>query len=333
MHSAFETQSARDHGGNLAEAMSRFGSDPSAWLDLSTGINPNAYPIGNVSSASWTRLPDCDAISNLLVTARRSYEVPEEAKVVAAPGCSALIRIMPRLVHAANVAIPGPTYNEHAAAFASEGWEVTENPRPGVTAAVIVNPNNPDGRRWAQNELQILADALDLLVVDESFMDPTPDGSLIPLSGRDNVVILRSFGKFYGLAGLRLGFAITGPATAARLAETLGPWAISGPALEIGTQALADTAWAGQTRHETAKAADRLVEIASTAGWRPVGGTALFQTFETPDAEAAQMTLASHRIWSRIFPYSATWVRLGLPGTPEEWSRLETAFRACSPAR
>lgn len=331
MRPAPDMQRPRDHGGNLAEAVARYGGLATQWTDLSTGINPNAYPVGDVAPQAWSSLPDADAIANISTAARRAYGVPECAHVVVAPGCSALIRLMPRLAQRAHVVITGPTYNEHAAAFLSEGWEVADQPRNGVTAAVIVNPNNPDGRIWTAAELHVLAEAMDLLVIDESFMDPTPEGSYIPLAGADNVVVLRSFGKFYGLAGLRLGFAITGARTASRLTEMLGPWAVSGPALEIGARALADAKWAEQTRQEIAAAASRLVKLARAAGWPSVGGTALFQTFETSDAAAAQFTLAKHRIWSRIFPYSDTWIRLGLPGTVDDWSRIEAALAECSP--
>jgi cobalamin biosynthetic protein CobC len=320
-------QTARDHGGNLAEAMARFGGAPGDWLDLSTGINPVPWPVPDLSPSAWSRLPDAPAMAALNAAARRAYDVAPEASITAAPGASALIRLMPRLAPAAKVAIPGPTYNEHAAAFAAEGWEVVDRPGPGVTAAVIVNPNNPDGRLWSLAELTVMAEAMDLLVVDESFMDPTPDGSMCATAGPESLVILRSFGKFYGLAGVRLGFAITGPRTAARIADLLGPWAVSGPAIEIGSKALRDDDWAEAERTRLAADAARLTTLATAAGWRALGGTALFQTFETPDAAAARDRLARAHIWSRIFPYSPAWIRLGLPPDEAGWHRLAQALR------
>lgn len=317
----------RDHGGNLAEAVFRHGGDAADWLDLSTGINPVAYAVPRMAAEAWTRLPEAGALAGLTHAAARAYEVAPEAKVVAAPGASALIRLMPRLATPARVAIPGPTYNEHAAAFAAAGWEVTDRPGPGVTAAVIVNPNNPDGRLWTRAELLVMADAMDLLVVDESFMDPDPAESVAPDAGAEGLVVLRSFGKFYGLAGLRLGFAITGPVTAARIADALGPWAVSGPAITVGCAALSDMDWTERTRARLAADAARLRTAAARAGWQPVGGTALFQTFETGDARAAQQALARHRIWTRIFPYAPGWIRLGLPA-PADWPRVEAALAA-----
>lgn len=316
----------RDHGGNLAEAMARYGCTRADWLDLSTGINPQPYPVGTLAPEAWTRLPEADAFARLGHAARQAYEVAPEAACIAAPGASALIRLMPRLAPPAKVAIPGPTYNEHAAAFRAEGWEVVDRPAPGVTAAVIVNPNNPDGRLWRRDELRVMAEALDLLVVDESFMEPDPAEAMAPEADMPGLVVLRSFGKFYGLAGLRLGFALAAPALAARIADGLGPWAVSGPAIEIGTQALADADWAEATRSCLAQDAARLRELGLQAGWRPVGGTALFQTFETGDALAAQARLAEAHIWSRAFPYAQGWLRLGLPGDPADWARLERAL-------
>jgi cobalamin biosynthetic protein CobC len=317
---------ARDHGGDLAAAIASRGGAPEDWLDLSTGINPRAWPVPDLPARLWRRLPDADAMEALLTAARRAYRVPPAASLVAAPGASALIRLAPRLTPPVAVAIPGPTYNEHAAAFAAEGWRVAERPGRGVTAAAVVNPNNPDGRLWSRRDLLLLAEALDLLVVDESFVDPVPEFSLVPDAGRDGLVVLRSFGKFYGLAGLRLGFAVGAPADIARLAELLGPWPVSGPALETGRRALADRGWAEAERARLAADAERLSVLGRAAGWREVGGTALFRTFETPDARAARERLARARIWSRIFPWSRTWLRLGLPGDEAGWARLAAAL-------
>jgi cobalamin biosynthetic protein CobC len=317
---------ARDHGGNLADACARFGGAAGDWLDLSTGINPVAYPVTGVSPAAWARLPDRSAFAAAEAAARAAYGVPEGAAVVAAAGASALIGLMPRLIRGTAVAIPEPTYNEHGAAFRAAGWRVLDRPEAGTAAAVIVNPNNPDGRRWSVEELLLMAEALPLVVVDESFVDLTPEASLCPRAGDEGLVVLRSFGKFYGLAGLRLGFAVCGPETAARLRAMLGPWAVSGPALEIGARALADAAWAERSRARIRADATRLAALGRAAGWRPVGGAGLFTTFETPDAAAAQERLAKAQIWSRVFPYSATWLRLGLPGDETGWQRLAAAL-------
>jgi len=319
---------ARDHGGNLAAARARFGGDAASWLDLSTGINPLPYPVGTLEPSDWARLPEAEAVERLVAAARDAWGVPESAGVVAAPGVSALIRMMPRLDSAGSVAIPAPTYNEHAAAFCAEGWRISERPDRATRAAVIVNPNNPDGRSWEAHELMTLAEAIPRLVVDESFMDATPERSLAPRAGAEGLVLLRSFGKFYGLAGLRLGLAITGPETAERLREMLGPWPLSGPALAVGARAFRDRTWQSATRARLAQDIRRLIGLGRQASWGLVGEAGLFATFETPNAEAAQLRLARERIWSRRFPYSEHWLRLGLPGHEDGWERLAGALEA-----
>ena len=154
------------------------------------------------------------------------------------------------------------------------GWQVETVDAPGALAgadlAVVVNPNNPDGRRHRPDDLAALAADVALLVVDESFADPEPDVSLLPRLGHDsaNLVVLRSFGKFYGLAGVRLGFAVTGAALAERFRALAGPWAVSGPAIASGRAALADRAWQEATTRRLVADARRLDALADAAGWR-----------------------------------------------------------------
>ena len=308
--------SGRDHGGGLDAARSRFGGSAADWLDLSTGINPEPYPIPDLPPRAWTALPDRNAQDALCDAARAGWSVPDGAAIVAAPGASALITRLPYLAPPGRVAIPGPTYNEHEAAFRAAGWTVT---RTGGAAIVRVHPNNPDGRLTTEAE----ADA-PLTVIDESFCDVVPDASLVRLATRPGTVVLKSFGKFWGLAGLRLGFAIGPPEMVARLAEMLGPWPVSGPALAIGTAALRDADWADRTRAQLTRDAARL-DAAMAPHGACIGGTTLFRLYEVPDAAAFRTRLARHRIWSRIFPYSRTWLRLGLPPT-DGWPRLDAAL-------
>lgn len=308
----------RDHGGGVDAACARYGGARSDWLDLSTGINPVPYPIPAISAQAWTDLPDRAAQNALIAAARRFWNVPDGADILAASGASALIAQIPHLQQPGDVIIPVPTYNEHAAAFAAAGWTVhPQGPHP---ARVLVHPNNPDGRLWSDRD----TDA-GLVVIDESFCDVCPGDSLVSLGTRPGVVILKSFGKFWGLAGLRLGFAIAVPGTIDHLRDLLGPWPVSGPALAIGAAALTDTGWADATRTRLTHDADRMDTILTQAGARIVGGTSLFRLYDVPDAADWQDRLARHHIWSRIFPYSRTWLRLGLPPA-NGWSRLESAL-------
>lgn len=309
----------RDHGGGLDAAAARFGGTVADWLDLSTGINPCPYPVPDLAASCWTALPDTAAQSALVAAARVFWSVPKSASILAAPGASALIARIPGLAIPDSVAIPGPTYNEHAAAFAAHGWRIAPD---GGAAQVVVHPNNPDGRFWTDAALS----GAPLTVIDESFCDVAPDRSLVPLAARTGTLILKSFGKFWGLAGLRLGFAIGDSALVARLAEGLGPWPVSGPALAIGRAALADQDWAATTRARLNRDAARLDALLQAAGATPHGGTPLFRLYDTENAAAWQTRLAHHHIWSRIFPYSDRWLRLGLPGTEADWTRLETAL-------
>lgn len=311
---------ARDHGGGLDAAVARYGGDRADWIDLSTGINPVPYPVADLPPGAWTGLPDTGAMDRLLAAARAYWSVPDSATVIAAPGASALIARMPDLTPHAGAYIPGPTYNEHAAAFAARG-RLGDPADPANPIHVYVHPNNPDGRLWP-------ADAIGsrpLTIVDESFCDVAPAASHVARTGAPGVVVLKSFGKFWGLAGLRLGFAIGRPDTLAPLTDLLGPWPVSGPALEIGTRALGDTVWADTARHRLAQDSRSLDAAASAAGARVIGGTDLFRLYEVSHAGAARAHLVHHHIWSRIFPYSANWLRLGLPA-PDQMDRVTAAL-------
>ncbi len=316
----------RDHGGNIDAAIKRFGGHD--WIDLSTGINRVPYPVPAIPIRDWTMLPTRAAKSAALAAARVAYQT--QAPMLATAGAQAAIQMIPHLTPPGRARVLGPTYNEHAAALSAAGWQVQQVTRfeqlAGADLAIVVNPNNPDGQSFTTADLQVLAQET-RLVVDESFGDPRPDLSLAPTAGAPGLIILRSFGKFYGLAGLRLGFVIGCADDIARLTEMAGPWPVNGAALRISTQALTDRAWSEATilrlRVETAKAD----ALAKAAGWTTIGGTELFRLYETPDAEAAQEQLARHQIWSRIFPYSDRWLRLGLPGEDTEWERLANALK------
>ena len=313
-------QTQLDHGGGVDDAVARWGGTRDEWIDLSTGINPIPYPVSAFNSRDWTSLPDRAANDALLNAAHAFWNVPNGADIIAAPGASALIAQMPRLFSGSQVHIPAPTYNEHAAAFRAANWSVRSTMSKGEAPTVLVQPNNPNGKLWTKKD----ADRAQV-IIDESFADICPDRSLIARAAEPGCVVLKSFGKFWGLAGLRLGFAIGHPETLKPLRSMLGPWAVSGPALTIGTNALNDTQWAHQTRTRLAEDAARLDALMTRHGYQVVGGTTLFRLYDCEDAGTVQDKLARSKIWSRIFPYSQRWLRLGIPG-PSDWPRLEAAL-------
>jgi cobalamin biosynthesis protein CobC len=251
--------------------------------------------------------------------------------MLAVAGAQAAIQLIPRIAAPAHARILAPTYNEHAAAFRSAGWQVeevtTSAALEGADLAVVVNPNNPDGRNHAPVDLLQLATRVGRLVVDESFADARRDLSLAAKAGQEQLIVLRSFGKFYGLAGVRLGFILGSDADIAALTEMAGPWPVSGPAIAIGTAALSDHSWTEATMARLRTEAARLDALAQSAGWKLLGGTELFRLYDTPDAATAREKLARHQIWTRMFPYSHRWLRLGLPGQSAEWDRLASALR------
>lgn len=311
-------RATRDHGGRIDAAILRYGGQRENWIDLSTGLNPQPYPLPDLARDDWVALPDQAAQQALIDAARAFWAVPEGAMVLPAPGASALIARIPALAPAARVRITPPTYNEHAAAFGAQGWSVqTVGP---AEACVLVHPNNPDGQYWSAHDA-----TADLTVIDESFCDLMPRASLVQLAAHPGRIVLKSFGKFWGLAGLRLGFAIAQLDMIDRLSELLGPWPVSGPALRVGALALLDRDWTDRTRARLRQDAARLDDLMRAHGAELSGGTDLFRLYSVDDAAAWQDRLAHHHIWTRIFPYSDRFLRLGLP-PPDGWDRLRTAL-------
>jgi cobalamin biosynthetic protein CobC len=317
-------QGMREHGGNLDHARWHFGGRAEDWIDLSTGINRLPYPVGEIAGHHWQALPSRTEIDTLHQAARHAYGTT--APIIAIGGAQAAIQLLPQLAPRGRARILAPTYNEYAPVLSAAGWDVEEvealDALAGADLAIVVNPNNPDGRSHTPKDLLALLPRVGHLVVDESFVDAVPELSLASEAGRPGLLILRSFGKFYGLAGLRLGFAIGDAADIGRLAVASGPWPISGAAIAIGCRALRDNAWAKATSARLAQDCVRLDEMAKGQGWRLAGGASLFRLYETPDALAAQEKLARQQIWSRVFAQNPTWLRLGLPGAKSEWTRL-----------
>src|SRR3984957_13366778 len=238
-----------EHGGNLDLALKHFGGRLEDWIDLSTGINRQPYPLPPLSPRHWNGLPSRSETDSLHEAARLAYRT--HAPVVALAGAQAAIQLLPLLSPPGRARILAPSYNEYASVLRAAGWDVADaadlKSLAGADLAVVVNPNNPDGRRHEPDKLLALLSCVGRLVLDESFVDAVPELSLAPEAGRFGLLILRSFGKFYGLAGVRLGFALGSGARIGALASLAGPWPASGAAIAIGRRALLDRDWAIKT--------------------------------------------------------------------------------------
>lgn len=331
-------ENAMEHGGDLALAIERFGGRRDDWLDLSTGINPHSYPVpADLPPHLWTALPSKAALETVVAAARKAYSVPDHLGIAAGPGTQILLSMLPTVLPEGSVVLASPTYSSHKAVWTREDRPPVEVSSiyalPNDAAIVLlVNPNNPDGRLVDVKSLLDIARSLTerggFLVVDEAFADVVPGGSLLPHIGDENIVVLRSFGKFFGLGGLRLGF-LAGPwDVTGTLAARLESWSVSGPALEIGTRALRDTDWQEQMRRRLADEMADLTLLLSEHQLSVFGGTALYALAGSRTAGALHQALARRKIWTRIFDYAPTWIRFGLPGSAENLERLSEALAA-----
>lgn len=316
-----------EHGGDLSAVRARFPDAPTPWIDLSTGINPVPYPVPVLPTEAWTRLPERTQEQALIAAAARRYGVTDPTTVVAAPGTQALIQILPRLVSQSRVAILGPTYEEHDVCWRRQGHQTTIvtdlDQATDAAVVVLVNPDNPTGRLVAVEDMPSPSK---LLVVDEAFIDLLAPACSLAGNLPPNTIVLRSFGKTYGLAGVRLGFAIAEPETADRLRRELGPWAVPGPALELGRLALGDDGWLNATAERLTADRQRLDDILVEAGFTIRGGTPLFCLAEHPDVSTIVEQLGGHGIHVRRFQHQPRWLRFGLPGSDAVFKRLRDSF-------
>jgi cobalamin biosynthetic protein CobC len=325
------------HGGDLGAARRAFPAAPEPWLDLSTGINPYSYPVPALGKDVFTRLPEPEALLALEMAARRAYRAPDHCEVVAAAGSQALIGLLPRLFPARRVGVLGFTYSEHEASWRVAGAEVTSADDLAalerMDVAIVVNPNNPDGLLVPACDLWSLGKNLarrgGLLVVDEAFVDFLDfSASLVPILPEEGVVVLRSFGKAYGLPGLRLGFALTSVTLAGHFRKMLGPWPLSGAALEIGRRALADEAWLATVRRTLLGDAAALDDMLTAAGFSSCGGSLLYRLVAHPQAASVYEDLGRAGILVRRFAARPSWLRFGIPADDSEKMRLGAALAA-----
>ena len=323
------------HGGRLEAARAAWPDAPEPWLDLSTGINPHSWPVVRAGTIDWHRLPGEAALARLEEVAAVAFGVMPEW-VCALPGSEIGLRLFATLGLPGPVRYQAPGYRTHAEAFAvaapvPAGALLEEAERGGTI--LLANPSNPDGFVHKPAALAALAEALTRrggqLIVDEAFADAIPGTSLLPHMARGEAVgavVLRSFGKMFGLAGVRLGFAVAAPEWLAGLRRRLGSWPVSTAAIVIGTAAYGDVEWIAETQARLVKECGRLDTVLCSHGLHPQGGSPLFRLLRTPGADALFERLARQGILTRPFDYAPDWLRLGLPGDAEALARLDRAL-------
>ncbi|MBW9117268.1 threonine-phosphate decarboxylase [Rhizobium cauense] len=326
------------HGGGITAAAAIHGGETEHWLDLSTGINPCPVPLPAIPMRAWHRLPDRHLIDQARAAAQNYYR--SSILPLPVPGTQSVIQLLPRLFKAGRrVAILTPTYGEYERAFERAGCVVDrvadlDDVKSDHTIVVIVNPNNPDGRSHTPDRLAAFCESVQtrggFVVVDEAFGDTCPKMSLIPFAPQlPNVLISRSFGKFFGLAGLRLGFVIAAQPILERIEDLLGPWAVSGPALSAAAALLrSDTDEIQRAIEERARALRKVLE---ENGLRIVGGTDLFALVDHERSADLHWHLCKHHILVRQFDYQPRWLRFGLAANTAGDQRLSDALQSFAP--
>lgn len=320
-----------EHGGHLIDAAEKYHIPRDQWIDLSTGINPNGWRIPAIPAECWQRLPE--STDELLDAARQYYQCQS---VLPVAGSQAAIQTLPLLRKKSKVGVLHPAYAEHAHSWKKAGHDVIElsvdtiEPQlPLLDILILINPNNPTGQCF--NKQQLLNWHTQLtrhggcLIIDEAFIDSTPEHSLSSHPVTDGLIILRSIGKFFGLAGIRCGFVIAPETLLTELNEHLGPWTISHPSRYIAARALLDDQWQIKTRPELNIQSTRLALLLSKQGLKPTGGSDLFQWVITPAAQTIYQQLATQGILSRFFNEPAS-LRFGLPKDERQWERIEYAL-------
>lgn len=319
------------HGGQIRAAAARYGIAVADWLDLSTGINPISFAPPEIPLSAWTRLPQEQ--DGLEEAAARYYGTPDLLPV---SGSQAAIQLLPCLRSRCRAGVLHPGYAEHAHAWRSAGHEVQELRADEIAARinnldvlVLMQPNNPTGELFSHAQLHEwyaqLVSRGGWLIVDEAFIEASTQTSFAPPQMPQGLIVLRSLGKFFGLAGARIGFVLAHAELLERLRAALGPWSVAGPSRHAAQAALLDSTWQKVTRERLLQDGARLAQLLSDAGLPPTGGCGLFQWVRTEQAETIHQQLARRGIFTRLFaqPHS---VRFGLPGSAAEWNRLSVVL-------
>ncbi|MDF1582213.1 MAG: threonine-phosphate decarboxylase CobD [Methyloprofundus sp.] len=323
------------HGGRLLEAAQNYQIPVSDWLDLSTGINPNGYPVPKIPDAVWLRLPE--NLDGLIAAAQQYYQCTSLLPVA---GSQAAIQALPQLRKAAVVGLVTPSYAEHAHAWQRAGHSIVSLSVNDIDlyinqldCLVLVNPNNPSACQFSQAQclawLAVLQKKKGWLIVDEAFIDCLPELSLSAYAPLKGLIILRSIGKFFGLAGIRAGFVLAEADILNQLNELLGPWALSNPTRFVTACALQDKQWQDDTRVQLQHDSERLARLLCAYQLVPMGSTALFQWVAVVNAAEIHYLLAKQAVFTRLFAQPAS-LRFGLPANESEWAHLTSALQTLS---
>jgi cobalamin biosynthetic protein CobC len=338
------------HGGQLSNMARRYQIEEKDWLDLSTGIAPIAYPVGILPSACWQRLPQHN--ERLLQAARRYYQTPNVLPTPGSQSIIQMLPqfCSTRGFARSKVWLPKVGYQEHRKAWQKAGYQTIDytdineldqiKPKDIV---LLINPNNPTGALYSKEHVCQLLEEIHskqgLLIIDEAFMDATGQQSMAQELGRRNratsnpalstetssssdyadntdkseaLIILRSVGKFFGLAGVRLGFVLASESWLSAMSSSLGPWAVSGPAQFVGERALTDHRWQEEQRIVLTRLSSALETVLTQAFAQPVQGTSLFKTVRTPQAPAIFEALCQQGIYVRLCDEKDA-LRFGIP--------------------
>lgn len=297
------------HGGQLKLASEHYQIPLEHWIDLSTGINPTCYPLPQVPANIWQRLPEVN--DGLEAAAAAFYG---STQLLPVSGSQEAIQRLPLLREKSRVGIISPAYHSHHEAWGAAGHEVIDTPReqleeilPSLDVLLLVNPTNPTAERYSLDDLrtwhQLLQQRNGWLVIDEAFMDLTPKDSLItkvPLSG---LIVLRSIGKFFGLAGIRLGFVWAEAEVLQALAKLQDDWSVSNPARWAGQLALRDVDWQAEQRQLIPNKMHELKQRLENNYGVPVSEAGLFAyvVLGETKAQAEHNRLCKKGILTRLF--------------------------------
>ncbi|MDQ7089859.1 MAG: threonine-phosphate decarboxylase CobD [Methylococcales bacterium] len=320
-----------EHGGQLRQAVKHFKIPLENWIDLSTGINPNGFPIPTIPLSCWQRLPESN--DGLLEVAQHYYQAED---LLAVAGSQAAIQGLPLLYPPSKVGVLAPAYAEHAACWQQAGHQLVKLTPTTIEAQldqlkvlILINPNNPTGHLFSPQQLlewhKKLQRHQGVLIIDEAFIDTCPENSLCSLSPRSGLIILRSIGKFFGLAGIRCGFVIAERTLLTVLEQKLGVWPLSHPSRYLATQALMDSHWQQQTLIDLPQQGERLRQLLQSHGLMISGGHPLFQWVKTPKAKQLYQILAQQGVLVRLFTQPES-LRVGLPKNDAEWQKLTRAL-------